>query len=237
MGADLGGRAGDKGTSRERRVRKLADALGRRERYKKPCGAQDRGTEAQVRGVGHGKRNRKQRGGRIKGSGLRIKGAWLRVTRVGLRIRRVRSKIGGAGRSAESPGATAPGGRDEGPCPKTRPGRGVGARGGALPKGPAPARPARSRPSGPTRARPHRPHGLLQQCPEPAQHDGGPVRLAARLRVAAPRWRRRRPNGREAGPGPETPPLPEGSGRSKPRAGQVLKESLWGASWGADDRQ
>lgn len=29
-----------------------------------------------------------------------------------------------------------------------------------------------------------RPHGLLQQCPEPAQHDGGPARLAARLPVA-----------------------------------------------------
>lgn len=135
MGADLGGRAGDKGTSGERRVRKLVKLSGAGNVTRsQPCGAQ-------VRGLGQGRHNRKQRGGGIKGSGLGIKGVWLRVSRVGLRIRRAKRKIEGAGRSGENPAAKTPGGREEGPYPKTRPGSGVGARGGALPKGPASAHP------------------------------------------------------------------------------------------------
>lgn len=215
MGADLGERADDKGTFGERRVTKLAEALGTQGTLKeaeRSAGSGDRGAG---QGVGHRKHNRKQCGGRIEGSGLRIKGAWLRITRVGLRIRRARRKIEGAGRSGENPGARRSWRPRRGIVPedearKRRRGQGRGPAQGART---SPARPpARARPSGPTRARPHRPHGLLQQCPEPAQHDGGPARLAARLPVAAQRWRRRRPNGREAGPGSETPPLPEGSG-------------------------
>lgn len=184
------------------------------------------GTEAQVRGLGHRRHNRKQRGGGTKGSrlGIRERGSGSRESGLGSGERGARSRGPVALESTPELGLLAAARRDRtrrrGPEAASGPGE------GPCPRGPhQPARPARARPSGPTRARPHRPHGLLQQCPEPAQHDGGPARLAARLSVAARRWRRRRPNRREAGPGPETPPPPEGSGRSKPRAGQVLKES------------
>lgn len=137
--------------------------------------------ESRIRGAGRREHNRKQRGGRIKGSVLRTRGAWLRITRaesIGSRERGARSKEP-AGRSGENPGArcswaagtieTRPG--DRGPEAASGPGE------GPCPRSPQPPRPlARALPSGPPRARAHRPHGLLQQCPEPAQHDGGPAR-------------------------------------------------------------
>lgn len=227
MGADVGGRAGDKGTSGERRVRKLAK-----------LSAQGTLQEA-VRSAGWGQRRRSgdwgtggttgssaEAGSRDPDSGSRERGSGSRESGLGSGERGTRSREpDGLERTAEL-GLLAAARRDRtrrrGPEAASGPGE------GPCPRGPhSPARPARARPSAPTRARPHRPHGLLQQCPKPAQHDGGPARLAARLSVAARRWRRRRPNRREAGPGPETPPLPEGAGRSKPRAGQVLKESQW----------
>lgn len=166
---------------------------------------------------------RTQNQGSVRGSGSEVgaqdRGSWA------VSLERI-PELGAPGRRGlgTRPGDRGPGssvGPGEGPCPR-----------GPHPPGPRPA----PSPSGPPRARAHRPHGLLQQCPEPAQHDGGPARLAARLRVAVRRWRRRWPSGREAGPGPGTPPLPEAWGRSKHRAGWVVKEP-WGAPWGADDCQ
>lgn len=83
MGADLGERAGDKGTFRERRVRKLSGAGNvTRSRAERRIGGLRSGSGA----MGHRKHNRKQCGGRIKGSGLRIKRSGLRIKGVCLRV-------------------------------------------------------------------------------------------------------------------------------------------------------
>lgn len=237
MGADLGERAGDKGTFGERRVTKLAEALEAQGTLKKPSGAQARGTEAQVRewDTGSTTGSSAEAGSRDRDSGSREHGSGSRESGLGSEERGARSREPVS--LERTPELGAPGGRDAGLYPKTRPGSGVGARGGALPKGPAPHPPAPlPAPAPPVRPGP----GLTAPT---ASCSSAPSRLS--MMAARPgsrpgsRWRRSGgggggPTGGRRDPALKPRPCRRARGRSKPRAGQVLMEG-GGEHPGSDD--